>query len=448
MDISPLPEINAGERILILAPHPDDEAIGCAGLIQHALAQGARVRVGYLTNGDHNEIAFIVFKKDLILRRGEFIKMGHIRRGEAIKAMQLLGIPEDDLIFGGYPDFGTFAMFSQYWQSKYPYKSLLTRISSVPYKDSPIFGKQYFPENVLTDLKRLLLSYKPDKIFVSHPADVNVDHKAFYLFLQVALADLHKDIPAPKVYSYLIHWRGWPLPRNYHPNLMLVPPGGIENEGLHWFSYALTPEELENKHKVILCYRSQTASSAFYLLSFARGNELFSDNPDINLFFPSGGKVKEGTWLVEKILDLLNFGNKRKQRDFEDAQGVFNSVNSLSYGVEGKNLLVYIKKANVSSYRRVATSVYLFGYSYKKPFAQMPKIKITTKFDQLKIFNGTKLIEPQGVSVNVFKRGVVLKVPLSVLGEPDFVLSDVWAYTGSLPVYATGFRKLNITDGR
>src|SRR4030042_2929508 len=87
----------AEDRVLILAPHPDDEAIGCAGIIQQALKAGSEVHVVYLTNGDHNEFAFIVYEKRITLRKGEFIHMGEGRRKEAVKAMKLLGLNENDL---------------------------------------------------------------------------------------------------------------------------------------------------------------------------------------------------------------------------------------------------------------------------------------------------------------------------------------------------------------
>ena len=37
---------------LVIAPHPDDEVIGCAGVIQRTLAAKKRVTVVILTNGD------------------------------------------------------------------------------------------------------------------------------------------------------------------------------------------------------------------------------------------------------------------------------------------------------------------------------------------------------------------------------------------------------------
>jgi len=43
LPLLPLP--TAEDRILIIAPHPDDEVLACGGLIQQAVAVGADVRV-------------------------------------------------------------------------------------------------------------------------------------------------------------------------------------------------------------------------------------------------------------------------------------------------------------------------------------------------------------------------------------------------------------------
>ena len=42
------------DRVLVFAPHPDDEALGCGGLIQQAVELGAEVRVIFQTDGDNN----------------------------------------------------------------------------------------------------------------------------------------------------------------------------------------------------------------------------------------------------------------------------------------------------------------------------------------------------------------------------------------------------------
>lgn len=44
-----------GERLLVLAPHPDDEVIGCGGVVAHHLDQGCSVRVLVATDGSEAE---------------------------------------------------------------------------------------------------------------------------------------------------------------------------------------------------------------------------------------------------------------------------------------------------------------------------------------------------------------------------------------------------------
>jgi LmbE family N-acetylglucosaminyl deacetylase len=53
--LSGLPEtgLPVAERILIVAPHMDDEAIGCAGMIARAVQNGIEVAIVFLTDGAH-----------------------------------------------------------------------------------------------------------------------------------------------------------------------------------------------------------------------------------------------------------------------------------------------------------------------------------------------------------------------------------------------------------
>ncbi|MFZ2640275.1 MAG: PIG-L family deacetylase, partial [Verrucomicrobiia bacterium] len=120
-NITELPKFQKEDRVLILAPHPDDEIIGCAGVILHALKSGAAVKVVYLTNGDNN-IYSILFSNPLLfplrlvtITEGAFISLGRHRQEEATKAMAILGVKKEDLIFLGYPDHGTDQMFVFNW---------------------------------------------------------------------------------------------------------------------------------------------------------------------------------------------------------------------------------------------------------------------------------------------------------------------------------------------
>jgi LmbE family N-acetylglucosaminyl deacetylase len=50
-------KLTKNETLLVIAPHPDDEVIGCAGLIQLVKKQGGRVYVQYLTNGNTKDFS-------------------------------------------------------------------------------------------------------------------------------------------------------------------------------------------------------------------------------------------------------------------------------------------------------------------------------------------------------------------------------------------------------
>lgn len=447
--ITNLEPIKKNDRILILAPHPDDEAIGCAGVIQQALKAKADIRIVYLTNGDHNQFAFIVYEKRITFRKGEFIHMGEVRRLEAIKAMKLLGLNEKNLIFLGYPDFGTFTIFSQYWQTEKPFRDLLTRISSVPYKENFSFGAPYIGENILRDLENILSTYNPNKIFVSHPADVNVDHKSLYLFLQIALVDLKERIPQPKVYPYLIHCVGWPLPRYYHPRLSLEPPKKFLDTQINWLKFDLTQEQLNKKYQAILCYESQTHSSAFYLFSFARKNELFGDYPEIELaqLQPNPATGKQGAMSWKERVGLFfgssNLFTNSESNEPEGAEDNIEGKGQVSYSILDNNLLIRIDKTKQLG-RRFSIMFYLFGYSSKTPFAVMPKIRILAKYNKFRVFDAKKMLKPEGVALELNPNELILKIPLKILGEPDFVLASLKTSKGRLPVDAVSFRKINI----
>ncbi|TMQ65865.1 MAG: hypothetical protein E6K78_07050, partial [Candidatus Eisenbacteria bacterium] len=52
--------LGANDRVMVIAPHPDDESLACAGLLQASARAAARVRVVFLTDGDNNPWAQLV----------------------------------------------------------------------------------------------------------------------------------------------------------------------------------------------------------------------------------------------------------------------------------------------------------------------------------------------------------------------------------------------------
>src|SRR4029077_11597995 len=48
----PTLDVSPGTRLLVVAPHPDDETLGAGGLMARVHETGGRVNVVYLTDGD------------------------------------------------------------------------------------------------------------------------------------------------------------------------------------------------------------------------------------------------------------------------------------------------------------------------------------------------------------------------------------------------------------
>jgi LmbE family N-acetylglucosaminyl deacetylase len=76
---------------LCIAPHPDDESLGCGGSIVRHIKGGSRVKVIFLTNGDRGD-----FEKKF---GDNYVKM---RKQSAEKAMEILGVK--DYEFWSYKD--------------------------------------------------------------------------------------------------------------------------------------------------------------------------------------------------------------------------------------------------------------------------------------------------------------------------------------------------------
>ncbi len=74
-----------GKRILLLAPHPDDEVVGAAAAIGRARAAGGEVLVAFLTDGVPDRSAFWTWQ------RGAHAARVARRRAESEAAARLLG---------------------------------------------------------------------------------------------------------------------------------------------------------------------------------------------------------------------------------------------------------------------------------------------------------------------------------------------------------------------
>src|SRR5687768_17661592 len=76
-----------GDTILVIAPHPDDDVIGCGGTIRLHILSGHVVYIVYLTDGEKG------------IKDFEKVRTIEIRKQEASHAAGLLGVPNDNLFF-------------------------------------------------------------------------------------------------------------------------------------------------------------------------------------------------------------------------------------------------------------------------------------------------------------------------------------------------------------
>ena len=151
------PALLRGERLLVLAPHPDDEVIGCGGLVALHLREQRAVRVVVVTDGSQGGAA-------------------ETRQQESRRALDLLG-ETAQLAFLGFPD-------------------------------------RELDDAVAPKLHEELLSFRPDLILVPAPIEIHPDHLALArVFCELVQRDetLFADLAVARVAFYEV---GQPLRPN------------------------------------------------------------------------------------------------------------------------------------------------------------------------------------------------------------------------------------------
>lgn len=106
--------------LLVLAPHPDDEALGFTGLIDAYLAAGKPVSVVVVTDGDAYCDACRFWKNSSVTgamcNADELAEFGRIRHTESDAAARVIGYAPPRFL--GYPDTGLAAAWRNFDQGK------------------------------------------------------------------------------------------------------------------------------------------------------------------------------------------------------------------------------------------------------------------------------------------------------------------------------------------
>ena len=284
------------KTIVVFAPHPDDEALCCSGVIYAAKAAGNTVKVVVVTNGD-----FYGYNT------------GFTREAETVSAMAALGVAEQDIIFLGYGDQTLLDLF----QSASPTTIITSEagqthtygnrgLGSVDYH-TYLHGTPgtYNRQTILGDIEAALQNLHPDEIYTTGLYDDHPDHQNTFTFVTEALLALRKQGVAlsPRIHETLIHppcsscgvpsngnymWPGGGpgiLPR-FNPTPIYSDPYYLSiNTPYQWNRIESIPvpasmqtsnQSANLKAQTISRYASQGGTDPDnYLFTFAKKNEFF-----------------------------------------------------------------------------------------------------------------------------------------------------------------------------
>jgi LmbE family N-acetylglucosaminyl deacetylase len=270
------------DRILVLAPHPDDEILGAGGYIYTALKNKAKLQVIIATNGEN-------FGYAVGRRLGNFLpvdkktrEFGEARQKEAIKLLKNLGLKQENIIFLGFPDKSLKPLWKKNWPADKPYYSPLFKSDTSPfdniYKPKVLFAGH----KLLGILKEIIVSFGSNIIITSSIYDDHSDHRALARFTKKAIEESTKSPNEMELYSYLIHKHRllYPLPYGLYPGKSLNPPLSLRKKTIDWQKFPLSKKAILAKERALLSYDTQVEAMQKRLLSFLRQNELFNKVED------------------------------------------------------------------------------------------------------------------------------------------------------------------------
>lgn len=271
------------ERLLVFAPHPDDETLAAAGLIQRVLAQGGTARVVIATAGDGFVEAVSQASGKAYPTPADYLAYGALRLDEAAQAAWALGGERLRLDLWGFPDAGLESLLAEHWRRGRPLRSVTTGQTQVPYRLLPTRHLPYDGQDLLRLLLRVLRETQPTLVVFPDALDWHPDHHALGLFVPLALSQWRGGSANwPRLLAYLVHWQpGWPAgadaeqPQDQRAST-LYPPDDLPERGQATTCLALSPEEIRAKQAALAQHQTQQQAMGPFIVAFVRSTECFS----------------------------------------------------------------------------------------------------------------------------------------------------------------------------
>ncbi len=427
-------KLSPSDRVLVVAPHPDDESLSSAGIIRIALARKVPIKVVVMTSGDGYRRACQTAFSVAAPTNADYIKLGNVRHLESVTAMSRLGLDRKNLIFLGYPDGGTDALFTKNWDYRNLHLGANGKRRS-PYRFAYEPNAPYCGANVVKNLTSIISDFQPTLIVYPGAEDVNHDHWATNAFVEYTLTEMRYRC---RNLTYLVH-RGktWPSPTHYAPADPLAPPAQLTDVGAVWFSIPLSRSQEHSKMSAVSSYKTQLRLTQAYLDAFVRKNELFAVYPDINVSpSPSDPALFKGTVMYGRVLldpsndtyanDLSGYGDLLGVSFSYDKDKVWftaDTADGMSPGVKyAYHLRIFKKDKTV---RRLDAQVLDGVVTYPRFAANNLNLKYTTRLRQ----KGNRM---------------VLELPGNIVQNADYVMLSADTYTSleSKWIDRTGWRRL------
>lgn len=237
-----LPTLDPRSRVMMFAPHPDDESLAAGVFLQRAAAAGAAVRVVYGTDGEKNCWPQRFLERKVRIGDADRQRWGARRRAEALAALRTVGIGPDQVEFLGLPDQGV--------------------------TDLLLGGCC----ETVRRLAKIIRDWAPTHLLVPSTADTHPDHSGLAVLLRIAF---DRFLPAHHRISrieYLIHG---------------------ESEAFARAARALPQTNIERrtKERAIVCHVTQVALSRRRFLAYAKRPERFV-LPDDSAPLSSDGPIR------------------------------------------------------------------------------------------------------------------------------------------------------------
>lgn len=185
---------------IVLAPHPDDESLGCGGLIAIAREQGRRIGVIFVSDGVGSHPNSVAYPPG---------KLKALREAEAMRACLELGVPEADVRYLGLPD-----------------------------RSVPVAGRE--ADRAIDGIMDFVNATGATSLFVTWRHDPHCDHQATYRLARQA----QRRKPELRVLEYVV-WGA------------TLPPSTMVHSLDDGFRIDIGPA-LATKRRAIAAHRSQT----------------------------------------------------------------------------------------------------------------------------------------------------------------------------------------------